>query len=73
MDQYKADLDELETWEREVVYPLASERIAIDLDDGVLVNYNKFGRAVQEVRGLNDAKAKKKVRGFDWIDTAGIR
>jgi hypothetical protein len=73
MDQYKAVLDELETWEREVIYPLASERIAIDLDDGVLVNYNKFGRAVQEVRGLNDAKTKKKVRGFDWIDTSGIR
>mgnify|MGYP006287197119 FL=1 len=73
MDKYKSALDELETWEREVVYPLASARIAIDLDDGVLVNYNKFGRAVKEVKGLNDAKAKKKVRGFDWIDVEEIR
>ena len=73
MDTYKSILDELETWEREVIYPLASERIAIDLDDGVLVNYNKFGQAVKVVSGLNDAKAKKKVRGFDWIDTSGIR
>ena len=28
-------LQELETWEREVVFPLASQRIEIDLDDGV--------------------------------------
>jgi len=28
---------------------------------------------VATVPGLNDAKAKKKVRGFDWIDTTQIR
>lgn len=60
-------------YEREILYPLATERIAIDLDDGVLVNYNKFGKAVETVAGLNDAKAKKKVRGFDWIDVEQIR
>ncbi len=60
-------------YEREVLYPFATERIEIDLDDGVLVNYNKFGKAVKEVKGLNDAKAKKKVRGFDWIDVSEIR
>jgi len=30
-------------YERDILYPLATERIGIDLDDGVLVNYNKFG------------------------------
>ena len=64
---------ELQEYEREVLYPIATERIAIDLDDGVLVNYNKFGIAIKEVKGLNDKKAKDKVRKFDWINTNEIR
>lgn len=64
-----ADCREYET---EILYPLATERIAIDLDDGVLVNYNKFGRALAPVPGLNDKKTKDKVRKFDWIDTTSI-
>jgi hypothetical protein len=39
----------------------------------VLVNYNKFGNAIKKVTGLNDAKAKEKVRKFDWIDTTMIK
>lgn len=66
-------LIELQEYEREVLFPLATERISIDLDDGVLVNYNKFGKAVKEVSGLNDKKTKDKVREFDWIDTTQIR
>jgi len=52
---------------------LATDRIAIDLDDGVMVNYNKFGKAVKEVAGLNDKATKKKVAEFDWIDATQIR
>ena len=66
-------LIELHEYERDILYPLAAERIEIDLDDGVLVNYNKFGKAVKEVNGLNDPTTKKKVKQFDWIDTAQIR
>ena len=66
-------LIELHEYERDILYPLATERIEIDLDDGVLVNYNKFGKAVKEVNGLNDPATKKKVKEFDWIDTAQIR
>ena len=62
-----------ETYEYEVLHPLAGERISIDLDDGVLVNYNKLGAAVAPVPGLNDSKMKNKVKGFDWIDTTTIR
>ena len=47
---------ELEQWEREVVYPLAHERVSIDLDDGVKVNYNKFPRALAKVPGLSEWK-----------------
>ena len=71
-DKLKIVLLELQEYEREILYPLAIERISIDLDDGVLVNYNKFGKAIQEVKGLNDKATKKKVRGFDWIDTEKI-
>jgi hypothetical protein len=57
----------------QILYPLASLRIALDLDDGVLVNYNKLGMALAEVAGLNDKATKKKVKEFDWIDRTQIR
>ena len=72
-DKIQLVLLELQEYEREVLYPLATERISIDLDDGVLVNYNKFGNAIATVAGLNDKKTKEKVRKFDWIDTTTIR
>jgi len=46
---------ELEEYEREVLYPLATEQVEIDLDDGVKVNYPKFGAALKKIVGL-DAK-----------------
>jgi len=72
-DNIQKMLVELHEYERDILYPLATERIEIDLDDGVLVNYNKFGKAVKEVHGLNDPATKKKVKQFDWIDTSQIR
>jgi len=71
-DKLKLVILELIDYERDILRPLAIERINIDLDDGVLVNYNKFGKAIQEVSGLNDAKTKKKVKEFDWIDVTEI-
>lgn len=72
-DKINAMLLDCHDYERNILYPLATERIAIDLDKGVLVNYNCFGKAVNEVAGLNDAKTKKKVKEFDWIDPQIIR
>lgn len=72
-DRLKLVIMELVDYEREILRPLAIDRIPLDLDDGVLVNYNKFGKAIKEVAGLNDAKTKKKVREFDWINTEEIR
>ena len=46
------DLRELEDYERDVLYPLSTEKIAIDLDDGVKVNYRKFGDALYKIKGL---------------------
>ncbi|MBV6446597.1 BREX-1 system adenine-specific DNA-methyltransferase PglX [Nitrosomonas sp.] len=44
---------EMEEYEREVLYPLATEQIKIDLDDGVKANYPKFGAALKKIVGLD--------------------
>ena len=49
-------LSELEGYEHDVVYPLAAERVEIDLDDGVKVNYPKFGSALKKIPGLDAAE-----------------
>ena len=51
-DKLKKVLKELDDYERDVLFPLASEKVEIDLDDGVKVNYNKFGKALKKVTGL---------------------
>ena len=43
---------ELEAYEHDVLYPLATQQITIDLDDGVKVNYPKFGSALKKIPGL---------------------
>lgn len=73
IDKIDIMLNDCKEYEKEILYPLATKRVEIDLDDGVLVNYNKMGSAVAKVAGLNDKDTKKKVRKFDWIDTSEIR
>lgn len=46
-------ITEMEEYERDVLYPLATKQIEIDLDDGVKVNYPKFGKALKKVTGLS--------------------
>jgi len=53
IEKLKKMIDELESWERDVLYPLAAEQVDIDLDDGVKLNYPKFGRALKKVVGLS--------------------
>jgi hypothetical protein len=53
-NKIRASIAELEQWERDVIYPLAHERVRIDLDDGVKVNYNKFPKAIAKVSGLSE-------------------
>ena len=54
IDQIDRALDDLQVYEDETLYPLATRRIEIDLDDGVKVNYNKFGAALKKVSGLSE-------------------
>jgi hypothetical protein len=49
-------IDELEKYERDILYPLASQQLAIDLDDGVKNNYVKFGAALKKIAGLDTAE-----------------
>lgn len=51
-DKLQKSLRECEDWEREVMLPLAQQRIDIDLDDGVKVNYLKFEAALAPIAGL---------------------
>lgn len=46
-------IEELEDYERNTLYPLATKQIEIDLDDGVKVNYNKFGKALKKIAVLS--------------------
>ncbi len=48
-------IEELDAYERDVLYPLATQKIEIDLDDGVKANYPKFGAALKPIKGLSDA------------------
>ncbi|MCR9098967.1 MAG: BREX-1 system adenine-specific DNA-methyltransferase PglX [bacterium] len=68
IDKIDAILEDVRQYERDILYPLAARKLPLDLDDGVLVNYNKMGSAVLTVTSLNDAKARKKVEGFDWVE-----
>ena len=54
-DRLRKVLLELSEYEHDVLYPLASQQIAIDLDDGVKANYPKFYPALKRVPGLEAA------------------
>lgn len=53
IENLKKDLTELRDYERQTLYPSAIDRKEIDLDDGVKVNYRKFGKALKKVPGLS--------------------
>ena len=54
VDRYSEIVRDLEDYENTLIFPLASERFALDLDDGVAVNYAKFGKALFKITGVND-------------------
>jgi len=52
IDKINKIYDGLEKYEQDVIFPLATQRLEIDLDDGVRVNYPKFGAALKKIAGL---------------------
>ena len=55
IEELKKILVELDDYERDTLYPLATHQVELDLDDGVKVNYLKLGAALKKITGL-DAK-----------------
>ncbi|MDM8535487.1 BREX-1 system adenine-specific DNA-methyltransferase PglX [Desulfobacterales bacterium HSG17] len=53
IEKTKKIIEELNTYERETLYPLAAKQMEIDLDNGVKQNYPKFGKALKKVTGLS--------------------
>jgi hypothetical protein len=52
VDRLRKVLLELDEYEHDVLYPLATQQIQIDLDDGVKTNYPKLGAALKKIPGL---------------------
>ena len=53
IDKLNKAIEEVNGYEREVLYPLAGQNISIDLDDGVKHNYPLFGTALKKISGLS--------------------
>ena len=53
IETIKKMIVECEEYEKDIIYPLATQKIEIDLDDGVKVNYPKFGKALKKIVGLD--------------------
>lgn len=52
-EQLRKQILELDDYEHDVLFPLAGQRLEIDLDDGVKTNYPRFGKALKKVAGLS--------------------
>jgi len=52
IDRFAKQIAEVTEWERDILYPLAVERIPIDLDDGVKRNYPRFPGVLKPIKGL---------------------
>lgn len=48
-DRIRKVLVELKDYDHDVLFPLAGKQIALDLDDGVLLNYQKLGSALKDI------------------------
>ena len=63
-DLLRRQLTECEDYERDTLYPLAASNTGMDLDDGVLVNYLRFGKALVTIPAIE--KKRQEVAGWTW-------
>jgi hypothetical protein len=63
-DALRQDLAECEDYERDVLFPLATRNLEMDLDDGVLVNYLRFGQALVTITAIEDKR--RDVEQWTW-------
>ena len=64
VDRLRKMLLELDEYEHDVLYPLATRQLSIDLGDGVLVNYLRFGEALARIPEIEKKRAK--VKTWSW-------
>lgn len=55
---------ECKEYEDQTLYPLATRNLPIDLDDGVLVNYLRLGKALRTINTIE--KKRKDVSSWTW-------
>jgi hypothetical protein len=55
---------ECKTYEDQTLYPLATRNLEIDLDDGVLVNYLRLGKALRKISAIE--KKRIDVESWTW-------
>lgn len=55
---------ECKDYEDQTLYPLATRNLEIDLDDGVLVNYLRMGKALRSISAIE--KKRKEVSTWTW-------
>lgn len=56
---------ECKDYEDQTLYPLATRNLEIDLDDGVLVNYLRMGKALRSIPSIE--KKRKDVSTWTWL------
>lgn len=55
---------ECKDYEDQTLYPLATRNLEMDLDDGVLVNYLRMGKALRSIPSIE--KKRKEVSAWTW-------
>lgn len=63
-DKLRKIVNECKAYEDDILYPLATRNMPIDLDDGVLVNYLRMGKAVSPIKAIE--KKRKDVETWEW-------
>ena len=63
-DKLRRIVNECKAYEDDILYPLATRNMPIDLDDGVLVNYLRMGKAVRAIPAIE--KKRKDVETWEW-------
>ena len=63
-EKLRTAVKECADYERDILYPLATSNLPIDLDDGVLVNYLRMGPALRKIASFE--KKRPTVQSWTW-------
>lgn len=63
-EKLQTAIKECTDYERDILYPLATRNLPIDLDDGVLINYLRMGKAVRTIPAIE--KKRTTVQSWTW-------